>query len=42
MICNIGRQERTFQVRHFKACPVAIEDGAAAYSGGNLFFRGSG
>jgi hypothetical protein len=27
MICRLGRRERTFQVRHFKACPVAIEDG---------------
>jgi hypothetical protein len=36
MIYSIGRQERTFQVRHFKACPVAVLDGATAFGGGNL------
>jgi hypothetical protein len=37
MICGIGRQERAFQARHFKACPVAVEDGAAAAGGGTQF-----
>jgi hypothetical protein len=41
MIYSIGRQERTFQVRHFKACPVAVLDGATAFGGGNLLFHGT-
>jgi hypothetical protein len=30
-----NRQERTLEVQHPKACPVAVADGAAASSGGN-------
>ncbi|GEM_PF-6053246 len=31
-----NRQERTFQVQHSKAGPVAIVDGAGASGGGKL------
>jgi hypothetical protein len=41
MMCSIGRQEHTFQVRHFKACPVAVEDGATAKGGSHFLINPS-
>jgi hypothetical protein len=41
MIYSIGGPERTFRVRHVKACPVAVEDGATAKGGVNFLLSRS-